>query len=637
MRQRIYTTFVSLLLSASLACSQAMPAEQNPQAPAANPGSAAAVPAHAATTADKRRAAKLYLAATKLYEAGEFEQALAQYQKAADLDPANNDYGMAVAVTRSHAVTALIQAAAKARTEGNKSAARASLAHALELDPQNANVNGHLLQLADDTTLELASPRSTQVSYRLAPPEDLAPTPGTQSFHLRTSQRQLIQQVFKAYGIDATVDDSISANSVRFDLEDASFAEAIRSLSLATNSFPVTIDPHRVLVARDTTIFRTRYERNAVENIPLLGLTQNEMNDVLAVSKNVFQIQHSNLDAGASTLSVEATPSTLNAFNATWRDLSQGRPEVMIDIKVIQLVHNSARTTGAQLPQTVTAFNVYAEEQSILNANQSLVQQIISSGLAAPGDTLAILGILLASGQVSSSIFSNGIALFGGGLTTSGLSPGPVTFNLNLNSSDSRELDNFQFRLEDGEEGTLKSGMRYPIMTSSYSSLTPNSLNIPGLTSAGNSSALSGLLSQLSSAANVPTVDYQDIGLTLKATPHVLRSGDVALNIDMKITSLAGTSINSVPVIANESYTGMATMRANEAVVIAGEMDESEIRAVSGTPGISEIPGLNNITDKNVQKNTATLLIIMTPRIVRSTHGIGHSPMQIMERTAQAR
>ena len=70
-----------------------------------------------------------------------------------------------------------------------------------------------------------------------------------------------------------------------------------------------------------------------------------------------------------------------------------------------------------------------------------LVQQIISSGLAAPGDTLAILGILLASGQVSSSMFSNGIALFGGGLTLSGLSPGPATFNLNLNSSDSRELD----------------------------------------------------------------------------------------------------------------------------------------------------------------------------------------------------
>src|SRR5208282_4623527 len=116
--------------------------------------------------------------------------------------------------------------------------------------------------------------------------------------------------------------------------------------------------------------------------------------------------------------------------------------------------------------QSVSAFNVYAEEQSILNANQSLVQQIVSSGLAAPGDTLAILGILLASGQVSSSLFSNGIALFGGGLTASALAPGKMTANISLNSSETRELEHMQLRLGDDEDGMVRSGTRYPIQTS---------------------------------------------------------------------------------------------------------------------------------------------------------------------------
>jgi len=101
-------------------------------------------------------------------------------------------------------------------------------------------------------------------------------------------------------------------------------------------------------------------------------------------------------------------------------------------------------------PQTFSAFNVYAEEQSILNANQSLVQQIVSSGLAAPGDTLAILGILLASGQVSSSLFSNGIALFGGGLTASALAPGAATANLNLNSVSYTHLDVYKRQVYEG-------------------------------------------------------------------------------------------------------------------------------------------------------------------------------------------
>ena len=76
-----------------------------------------------------------------------------------------------------------------------------------------------------------------------------------------------------------------------------------------------------------------------------------------------------------------------------------GRSQILLDVKLIQLAHNRTLNTGVTPPQQVTAFNVFAEEQSILNANQALVQQIISSGLAAPGDTLAILAILLASGQ----------------------------------------------------------------------------------------------------------------------------------------------------------------------------------------------------------------------------------------------
>ena len=47
----------------------------------------------------------------------------------------------------------------------------------------------------------------------------------------------------------------------------------------------------------------------------------------------------------------------------------------------------------------------------------------------------------------------------------------PVTLNLSLNSSESRELDQVQLHLGDGEEGTIKAGSRYPITTSQYSNL----------------------------------------------------------------------------------------------------------------------------------------------------------------------
>ncbi len=586
---------------------------------------------------DRRRAARLYLGASKLFMDERFEEALHDYERAARLDPTNENYRLAADVARSHVVTAMIQAAAKARLRGDAAAARASLARALELDPRNVEATQHLFELGDDAARMRTKPLYEQAADKAGEAPLLAPAPEPHSFHLHADERQITVQVFKAYGIDATTDDSVQTTRVRLDIDNATFEEATRALDLVTNCFYVPLDAHRVLVARDTRANRQQFSRQEMETIYLPGLKADEMTEVSNVAKQVFNIQQAQLTPSAGTITIRAPMETMEAFNSTVRELVDGHSQVLLDIRLIQVAHTSGRNTGVTPPQTFSAFNVYAEEQSILNANQSLVQQIISSGLAAPGDTLAILGILLASGQVSSSLFSNGIALFGGGLTQSALSPGGATANFNLNSSDSRELDQIQLRLGDGEPGTLKEGERYPIQTSSFSSLSASVPNIPGLTGAGASGSLSSILASLQGAVpSVPQVEYQDLGLDLKTTANVMRNNDVALTIDMKITALAGASINGNPILNSRTYSGVVTIKEGSAAVVASELDKSESRNISGTPGLSEIPGLNNLTDKDVQKNYATLLIIITPHVVRGTQASGHSPMMRVERGVTA-
>ncbi len=577
---------------------------------------------------DRRKAERLYLEAARLFDKQDFEGARIDFELAAALDPGNTNYRPSALLARSHEVTQLIQQAAHARMQGQTADEQAALRKALELDPSNPQLAEHLQDLTGAAVAGQTEPLYEQTLSGEGQIDQLDPLRVRRTLHLKANSRELIQSVFTAYGVQANVDSSVPASMTHLDLDDATFQDATRALSLITDTFWVPLDSRRVLVARDTPTNRDQFEPREMETISLQGMSADEMTEVSNLAKNVFQMQQALLEQNTGTLTVRAPARTIAAFNATLRSLQDGRSQVVLTVRLVELAHSFDRNTGAMLPQQFTAFNVYAEEQAILNANQALVQQIISSGLAAPGDTLAILGILLASGQVTSSIFSNGIALFGGGLTLSGLSPNPASIQLSLNSSASRELDQVQLRLGDGQEGTLLDGLRYPIMMSSFSGLPLSNTNIPGLTAAGNSGGLSSLISSLSTAQQtIPQVSYQDLGLTLKATPRVMRNGDVALSMDLKITALAGPTLNGLPVLNSRNYTGVVSLPEGAGVVVISELNQQEVAALSGVPGLSEIPGMSNLLGNQRQVNDASLLIILTPHIVRGYARSGHTRM----------
>src|SRR6202012_2863923 len=98
------------------------------------------------------------------------------------------------------------------------------------------------------------------------------------------------------------------------------------------------------------------------ETIYLPGLTQAQLTEVSNIAKNVFTAQQVSIEQSLDAVTVRAPAKTLDAFNAIMRDLLNGESQVFLDVRIIQLAHNNNRNTGAQLPQQVTAFNVYAEE-----------------------------------------------------------------------------------------------------------------------------------------------------------------------------------------------------------------------------------------------------------------------------------
>jgi type II secretory pathway component GspD/PulD (secretin) len=400
----------------------------------------------------------------------------------------------------------------------------------------------------------------------------------------------------------------------------------MRILGLTTHTFYEPLDPHRVIVAADTRENHTKFQRLQMETVYLPGLSDKELTDVANLARNVFDAQQSVAEPNSGTITLRAPAKAMLAFNRTVSQLVDGKAQVDLNVKIIELAHTSSRNTGTTFLQSTTVANAYSEIQSILNQNQAAVQQIIASGLVpnATGLTnqLTIIGILLASGTLSgSSILTGGFALFGGGITESALGPSPATLNLQLNSSDTRTLDDVHMLLADQEDGTFKTGERYPIETSSYSSVAISTI-----------SALTG------GAGNqtIPQIQYEDLGLTIKATPSILRSDDVALKLDIKIEALGGTSLNDIPILDSRAMSGVLTLKAGETAVLLSDVSKSQSRALSGLPGISDIPGLQDISDINRDLNVARLLIIITPRVVRENQQLAHSPRMPVDKSSSA-
>jgi general secretion pathway protein D len=580
------------------------------------PPAVTAVPAP--STRQARTAEKFYVQGVRATEKGDVDAAESAFAKASQADPSNLDYATDWQIARQHRVTKLIQDADKARVLDHPEVARAKLAQALELDPKNQEVSQHIDDLAN-----LSRMPADDVTATFAPAIELTPKPGKQSFHIKGTEQDVLRRVLEAYGVRMVDDGSLSTQTVRLDADDVDFNQAAHLASLVTNSFFVPLDPVRVMVAKENKANHDKYDRLSLETIRLPGLTPAEFTDMGNLAKNVFGIQQAVVKPDAGTLTVRGTTRSLAALNETLADLLDGKSEVLLDVKIYQTDNNRTSVIGVQAPQTTTVFNVPSELNGVISGNSSLVQQIISSGLASAGDFTAIAAILIGSGEVSSSILSQPFATFGNGLTLTGLATNGVTGNLSFNASDTRMLQQVQLRVEDNAEGTIRNGTRYPITTSSYSSIASSSISIPGITSAGLSSVLSGLgvsASSLSTAAPIPQVQYQDLGLTLKVTPRIDRNDDVVLKLDFKVQALQGSSLNGLPVLTNQSYTADIRLRNGASALVVGDLSRQESNAVSGTPGLTELPGFAALGSTTKEFDVSNLAILITPHILRRRH-----------------
>jgi type II secretory pathway component GspD/PulD (secretin) len=175
-----------------------------------------------------------------------------------------------------------------------------------------------------------------------------------------------------------------------------------------------------------------------------------------------------------------------------------------------------------------------------------------------------------------------------------------------MNESSVRELEHVTLLASQQKDATFKLGSRYPILNASFAPIY-------------NNSAIAQVIGNQSFTAPFPSVNYEDVGLTLKAKPLIHNNSDVALELEIQFRTLGSTNTNGIPDILNREYKGGILLKEGEPAAVAGMVTASDERILSGLPVFSNVPGFGVLTSQtSKQEEDDELLILITPHVVRA-------------------
>jgi pilus assembly protein CpaC len=121
-----------------------------------------------------------------------------------------------------------------------------------------------------------------------------------------------------------------------------------------------------------------------------------------------------------------------------------------------------------------------------------------------------------------------------------------------------------------------------------------------------------------------PAIQFQSYGVALNFTPVVLSEGRISLHVATEVSQLDNTT--SVT-IAGTTVPGLTVRRADTTVEIpsggtlamAGMLQEQTKQAITGLPGLMQLPILGTLFKSNDYLNSQTELVaLVTPYVVRA-------------------
>jgi general secretion pathway protein D len=519
----------------------------------------------------------------------DIDQAFQNYQKAYSMSPKDMSYRAAYYRVR---LTDSAMHVTKGRTlaaSGDDQGALSEFLRAAEIDPSNESAEQEITRLRASQGIRAPAPSGLPIAgiseeslESMGSPLELKPMSNDPlTLRMIEDSKTVYQAIGKAAGINVMFDPDYISKRVQVDLNNVSLLDALRIVGTMSGTFWRPITQNTIFVASNTRSKRAELDEQAVQTFYLTNAwQQNDLQDVQTAIRNLLPNAKVYGVASQDAIVMRATPDELMLAQKLVSDLDKARPEVVVDIAVLEVSKNWERTLGIQWPSSVgVALQPPTSSSSTTTCPTGSTTCTPTSTSTSP--TLYNLAHLNA----------NDFAV----------TVGAATANLLLTDDNTRILQNPRIRAADQQKSTFKVGSRIPIATGSYQT--------------GAATAL------VSSLVNTQ-FQYQDVGVNIEVTPTVHYDRDVTLKIKIEVTAQSGSvTISGVtePILSQRVAEQTVRLREGEANILGGIQEKQIQDNWSGIPGLSSIPIIRYLfgsKDRSIQDDEIVFLVV--PHVVRS-------------------
>ena len=305
--------------------------------------------------------------AKALYEKGkaaeareDYITAYNDYHQAWELKPTDLRYRTAAEFVRFLASASYVHQGEILMNAGKLQEALTDFEQAIAIDPssfiaqQQANKVRQLL-LKGQNAAPAPSTQSglTRRMEEATGPVELAPISQTPIIlKLSEDTKTIYESIGKLAGINVLFDPDYTSRRIRVDLNGVTLEEALQITALESKTFWRPVTPNTIFVAADTPAKRKELEQSVIRTFYLTNLSQpNELQDLVNILRTLLETQRLQQFPSQQAVVVRGTPDQIAMAEKLIEDLDKSRPEVVVEVAIMQVNRDKLRNLGIQPPR----------------------------------------------------------------------------------------------------------------------------------------------------------------------------------------------------------------------------------------------------------------------------------------------